>query len=1582
MIRLVKVLAALAAFAGFACASPVLAANCTSIATGNWNAQTTWGAAGTGCVGAAAGGIPGASDAVTIGVATTVTVSANAAAASIAMSAANPTNGLSFPGAFTLTVTGALTMAGGNGSASSSTITLNTGTINAASVALNSGDGTGTIGISSGTLNVTGNIAIDAGVSPRIASLTVGTGTVNAASITFTGTAADMQFTSTGNSTVNLTGSFGNGGTLTTSNTGTFNFIGSGAQTIGTYITYNNVTVNNAASASVFSSTATINGTLTVTAGKLTTAGALTVGGVTTVANGATLSNASGTLTMKSAAAISGTLTAAAPLAANSTTTINGTLALTAAAATGTFIGMVTVNSGGTWNNTGNSTGTFEGGITNNGNTFAGGTGQQTFSINSQALAGSSAINIQGVAITGAITVTNNNTSAVTIPGDIIGSVAGSAWTQGPNSTLNCGGPTGCSLSSITLTASATGNTVNYDSTLPPRNVILPTGSPPAYYNLVLGGTGAHTMPAAAMTILNNLTFNGTGSNATALGALTIGGTLTIGAGTTFNGGTGFTHTISGSVSNSGTFTPGTSSYTIGGTFTNSASGIFTGSSGSLTVSGSLVNSAAAPSKFSLGSGPTTVSGSFTNSGTFVAGAGTFSLAGNFTNNGSYTSGSGAMIFNGTTAQTFGGTAGATDTFTLVTLNNPNGLTLIGGATSGTTHNMTVGTPSPVAGTCPNAATVPATVLTLTSGQVTTGINTLTIGNGSAIAGAGGLNFIVGYLAKPIIIGGNETSVFEVGTGTSYAPLTFFFSCVTSTATVTVSSVGQDTPQIMTSTIDSYQSLNRYWTMSVVAAHSAWFTSSLSNTLTFTYVAGDIDPPPTAAGSFAVEIYSASGWSAAITPNSAGATSTTLAISNIPASALSATSAEFQIGDVGASIPPPSSFNAFDSTTAPGAATGFIQTKIAGAAIPTSTVNGSIDVVALGSTGAVLTNFVGTVSVSLLGNTVLGVPLAANNCPTSSTTLATVSANIATNGRVTITSPSLPAIPDVWRDVRVSITYAPTGTVACSTDNFAIRPYTFAVSATDNDWMTAGTTGRTLNNGGSSGGVVHRAGQPFTITATAQNYVGATTSQYTAPQYSGSPTLVAGSPACILPVSNPPTTVCTLGTLANLEAPAILPMPAPSSGVSTLVTNYSEAGAISLQFEDQTFASVDTSDGSSYTIPQLNGTSTPSPITVGRFVPDSFTVVTSGTAPAFATFGTNDSQCNALIPSPRRSFTYIGQPFSYVSTPSALLPQVTVTAINATGGTTTNYQGALWKIVPTTTTGVTCLPAVSPLSCAITATGSATNNGSVTETFTSVGGQVFDSSQVAMSIPTVTPGNGSTILFGTGTIVANAADSLAFLRSLSPPVAPFGANISLNLIVSDASEMSVAGNGTIVTSNNSGTGATFAAMAFDSGNQFYYGRMHASNANGSVLLPLLVSMQTQYYNGFGFVQNIADQCTTITTANIGFGNFAPPGTTLTAAAVNPISLATKTFVNGGNTLKLSAPGAANSGAMDMVINLESTSSPVSCVATGTNPTGANMVFLHDIQSCSTPNYTQDPTAHITFGVNNINQKSIYLRENY
>jgi Right handed beta helix region len=336
---------------------------------------------------------------------------------------------------------------------------------------------------------------------------------------------------------------------------------------------------------------------------------------------------------------------------------------------------------------------------------------------------------------------------------------------------------------------------------------------------------------------------------------------------------------------------------------------------------------------------------------------------------------------------------------------------------------------------------------------------------------------------------------------------------------------------------------------------------------------------------------------------------------------------------------PTEKFNAFESSTAAGAITGVIQTKISGSTF-------GLDLVALNSAGtAVYTTFVGTVSVQLLDASNNSGALGSNGCRStwsaigSSTNVTFASVN---NGRVSTTF----SMADAYRDVRVQLTYVPpvgSTVVACSSDDFAIRPNKLALlAASDADWATAGT-GRTLSNTGASGGTVHKAGRPFTLTAQAQNSAGTLTSLYT-----GSPSATL---SCLLPSG------CGAPDLGSLTFTSAF----ASGALNATDASYTEAGAFSLTLTDTTFAAVDAADSTTAQRYIVSDT-----INVGRFVPDHFALATT-TAGTLYTYGS--STCAT------RSFTYLGVPVAY-KTP----PTVTVTAQNAANGTTRNYKGALWKL--------------------------------------------------------------------------------------------------------------------------------------------------------------------------------------------------------------------------------------------------------------------------------------------------------------
>jgi MSHA biogenesis protein MshQ len=339
-------------------------------------------------------------------------------------------------------------------------------------------------------------------------------------------------------------------------------------------------------------------------------------------------------------------------------------------------------------------------------------------------------------------------------------------------------------------------------------------------------------------------------------------------------------------------------------------------------------------------------------------------------------------------------------------------------------------------------------------------------------------------------------------------------------------------------------------------------------------------------------------------------------------------------------VPTPGSFNAFETNTSAGAITGVIKTKIAGNTF-------KLDVVAIQS-GAQLTGFNDNVSLELLGNNTLGVALDANNCPTSFTTLQTISPFAISGGRSEVT---FAAVPNSWRDVRVRIrwpTSSPTVT-SCSTDNFALRPEKFTnLAANDNDWETAGTA-RTLNNRTVPGGVVHKAGRPFTLSATAENKGGATSTNY------------AETPTAVLTDCGKES-ACLSSGFGTFTIGASFAAGQLNSNLAT----YSEVGSFSLELQDLTFASVDASDGSTTNDREIKSNK----INVGRFVPDHFAVTLN--TPIFAT----------ACPAGSNSFTYVGQSLTYTTAPI-----ITVTAQNFSNGTTVNYADVLWQITNASLTG-------------------------------------------------------------------------------------------------------------------------------------------------------------------------------------------------------------------------------------------------------------------------------------------------------
>ena len=314
----------------------------------------------------------------------------------------------------------------------------------------------------------------------------------------------------------------------------------------------------------------------------------------------------------------------------------------------------------------------------------------------------------------------------------------------------------------------------------------------------------------------------------------------------------------------------------------------------------------------------------------------------------------------------------------------------------------------------------------------------------------------------------------------------------------------------------------------------------------------------------------------------------------------------------------PGAFNAVDSGA--NALTGSITTKVAGGAF-------TLDLYALNGFGTGQnTGYAGTATVEVL------------NAANSSGTVDVYGCNSAWTVAQTLPLPvtfvaGYAAAAGTFLDAglkeaRIRVTDTATGAKGCSIDNFAIRPANFNVAPSQGSETTAGVA-TALTNAAASGLPRHRAGQPFTIVATARATGGAA-----ATNYDGTPEVSAAalSPATV-------SGAISAGTWG-----------AASGGARrTDTAEYAEAGPVRITLKDTTWANVD-ADDTAASQREFSGTAD-----AGRFVPDHFKVTEGSLSPACAVGG----------------FSYLGAALAWAT------PAVTLTAESADNTTTLNYAGAL-----------------------------------------------------------------------------------------------------------------------------------------------------------------------------------------------------------------------------------------------------------------------------------------------------------------
>ena len=562
---------------------------------------------------------PTSTDAVIINPNVIVTVDGANTCASLtikALSTNNTNNGIIISNSNSLTVTGAITMTQQTTYSVSSTIAVGAGTLNAASIFI-PGNYSSTqpclVSASTGTINVTGNI-------------------------TFSGD-PNAQLTFTGAGTLNIGGTLSSGGTFTAA-TSTVNFNGSN-QTIQGYSYYNLILSGNGTDVL---QTGSIGGNLSLrgTVSASTTA-VLSIGGNLSIGDGTSL-------------------TVANTFTVSGTTTVGGGTsgALYFSLANNMyFVGLVTINARANWTENAAITPWFSNGIINNGS-FTANTGAHFFQTNDQTISGIFTMSVQ----VNSINLTNNGT----LTANTLYSTGNGSLINAANSTLNInyGGGIG-----LTLIATANGNTVNYEYA--GAQTIFGTN----YYNLILSGGSYSKYFSPGTTFINGtLTISATGEAQVGSGNITtnqlvLGGVAQVPGkyGYYYSGNSYFMiqqyYVIVSSGCTLGTWTGTTS--TDWNTGSNWCNGIIPASTTDVIIpSGTLYQ----PTIGLAGGLCHNI-----NSSAILTITSSLTVYGNWTNNGTLTIGSGTVTFNGSSAQTIGGSSSTT--FCNLNINKSSGTTTL-----------------------------------------------------------------------------------------------------------------------------------------------------------------------------------------------------------------------------------------------------------------------------------------------------------------------------------------------------------------------------------------------------------------------------------------------------------------------------------------------------------------------------------------------------------------------------------------------------------------------------------------------------------------------------------------------------------------------------------------------------------------------------------------------------------------------------------------------------------------------------------------------------------------------------------------
>jgi len=219
-------------------------------------------------------------------------------------------------------------------------------------------------------------------------------------------------------------------------------------------------------------------------------------------------------------------------------------------------------------------------------------------------------------------------------------------------------------------------------------------------------------------------------------------------------------------------------------------------------------------------------------------------------------------------------------------------------------------------------------------------------------------------------------------------------------------------------------------------------------------------------------------------------------------------------------------------------------------------------------------------------------------------------------------------------------------------------------------------------------------------------------------------------------------------------------------------------------------------------------------VNIGRFIPDHFAISLLPNPPGFS------DECGVGS----SAFTYLGQPFNW-----ALIPALTISAMNAVGTVTHNYEGAFWKLTDPLAS-YTYVDANAPVSL----------------------GPLTPETSAQSLPPTIN-------CDGVVTVPLEELTEFNYTRPpAASPVSPFVPDVALSI-----SQASLTDTDSVCYKQGALPGCRGFVVEDITGTHMRHGQIKIFNNFGPETTDIISSpFEAQYYNGIKWLVNVDDTCTT------------------------------------------------------------------------------------------------------------------------